>query len=716
MSPNENLINNVTIIPPTKRSVQNVVQLKQQQNIRVAAYCRVSTGDETQQSSYTTQKAFYTSMIATHSDWKLAGIYADEALSGTSRIHREEFNRMMEDAKAGKIDYIISKSISRFARNTVDTLTCIRQLRQQNPPVGVYFEKENIDTLDAKGELILTILSALAQDESRSISDNIRWSFQKNFQAGKPHLNLKRMLGYDKDKEGNWIIVPEQAKIVHYIFEHFVCGQTANGIARDLNSMGKTTINGKKWTAGSILIILRNEKYVGDLEMQKTITKDFLTHRSTRNNGEAPKYYIQNHHVKIIDRTTWNKAQAMLSSQPSKLNSVSQKEKRVAQKSLFSNLICGAKVSLPNDNTRGCRSPFFRIIYTGIANDYTDERSLTVTGGNTSLYLEKYTYSYPLWRCKRKTKKYREETVSDNHSIFPIQASINNSQPISAPCTSQSLHECAIEQSFMEMLYHLKFDYESNLNASYIYMLFKETYENTFQKVKQNHTSVERIESIESQINELEQTRQMLLQKQNSSAREIEFKLKDVSQKMEHLQRERNRLETEQDVLAVMKKNFDFFIDCLKELPRQNQAGTELKINGLNTSNHMTHQNNISISTQTLSEVNSYICEIDSSLMEKAPDLLQFEKGIYCAFIEKGIVYGDEITYQTNFGVTLKTLGNSRTLNHFLGYKKCRMDGTVVFIDAPYKIYDYQIQYKRYLDGRKQRKTPPTPTALRNHF
>ena len=152
---------NVSVIPATRRSVQNGGQLRAQTNIRVAAYCRVSTGDESQQTSYTTQKAFYTNLITNKPGWRFAGIYADEALSGTSRAHRVEFNRMMEDAKAGKLDYIVSKSISRFARNTVDTLTCIRELRQLTPPVGVYFEKENIDTLDAKGELILTILSAL---------------------------------------------------------------------------------------------------------------------------------------------------------------------------------------------------------------------------------------------------------------------------------------------------------------------------------------------------------------------------------------------------------------------------------------------------------------------------------------------------------------------------------------------------------------------------
>ena len=299
----------VEVIPATKRSVHNGGQLKVQSNIRVAAYCRVSTGDESQQTSYTTQKAFYTNLITNKPGWRFAGIYADEAKSGTSREHREDFNRMMADALDGKLDYIVTKSISRFARNTVDTLNCVRQLRQQNPPVGVYFEKENIDTLDATGELILTILSALAQDESRSISDNIRWSIQKNFQAGKPKIDLNRMLGYDKGENGEWVINPEQAK-----------------------------------TASSVLTVLRNEKYVGDIEMQKTITKDFLTHRSTINKGEAPRYYVENHHVGIIDRSTWDKAQTMLYEKPSKVgDSVpAQKKKRGYTGSPFGNLVCGA--------------------------------------------------------------------------------------------------------------------------------------------------------------------------------------------------------------------------------------------------------------------------------------------------------------------------------------------------------------------------------------
>ena len=267
-----------------------------------------------------------------------------------------------------------------------------------------YFEKENIDTLDAKGELILTILSALAQDESRSISDNIRWSIQKKFQSGVPHINLKRMLGYELGANKQWVIVPEQAEIIRYIFDRFVKGQTANKIAQELNQMEKFTVNGKKWSASSILIVLRNEKYVGDIEMQKTITKDFLTHRSSINKGEAPRYYVKNHHVGIIDRVTWDKVQTMLFEKPraDMTKGPGKKKVKSIKGSPFGNLRCGAILENGPDAGKPCGEGFFRTTYTGVANGYSDERSLKATGEDTGEYLEKYTYSYPVWRCKRK--------------------------------------------------------------------------------------------------------------------------------------------------------------------------------------------------------------------------------------------------------------------------------------------------------------------------
>lgn len=207
--------NNVQVIPATKRRVSAGGQLKKAKDIRVAAYGRVSTDELAQQTSYEGQKSYYTKLINEKEGWTFAGMYADEAISGTNRNHRTEFNQMMQDALDGKIDYIITKSISRFARNTVDTLNCVRQLRQCDPPIGVYFEKENIDTLDASGELLLTILSALAQEESNSISKNISWSIQKRFQEGIAFGNPRSVYGYtDGETNKDWVIVEEQAKVV----------------------------------------------------------------------------------------------------------------------------------------------------------------------------------------------------------------------------------------------------------------------------------------------------------------------------------------------------------------------------------------------------------------------------------------------------------------------------------------------------------------------
>lgn len=756
----------VEVIPATKRSVHNGGQLKVQSNIRVAAYCRVSTGDESQQTSYTTQKAFYTNLITNKPGWRFAGIYADEAKSGTSREHREDFNRMMADALDGKLDYIVTKSISRFARNTVDTLNCVRQLRQQNPPVGVYFEKENIDTLDATGELILTILSALAQDESRSISDNIRWSIQKNFQAGKPKVDLNRMLGYDKGANGEWVINPEQAKTVRYIFERYVCGQTANRIAKELNELGRKTVNKKNWSASSVLTVLRNEKYVGDIEMQKTITKDFLTHRSTINKGEAPRYYVENHHVGIIDRSTWDKAQTMLYEKPSKVgDSVSaQKKKRGYTGSPFGNLVCGAVLEHGERAGKECGEGFFRVTYTGVATGYTDDRSIAATGGDTDIYLEKYAYAYPVWRCKQKMGKREGEKPRQNGT--PDQKrycrekhgrlSDAERKAANERCPSESIHECALEQSFMEMLYRLKRDYEKNHEASEISTLFRKACEQMYQQMKGNSVSVERLETLDAQIKELEEKLQETIGRQVTAMRdavleqnlelneslaegnitldEIDSDIrngltgndigtsfyhadyeegseieayaslaKDIRQRIESFRKEKETLSQEQGALTVMKKNFDLFIACLKELPEQNAAGMPLKVNGLDVQGSLFRDVDGKPVDGAVASLNRGRLKMTPERIAEAPDLLHFEKGIYCAFMKKGTVKGDIVLYETNFGVTLPTCGNQRTLTSFLGFKKCSLDGLVTLVDAPYRVYDNTVQYRRYLRSKAKR-------------
>ena len=301
----------VEVIPPKKKPVPDP-RFSSSVYLRVAAYCRVSTDGESQQQSYHTQKQFYTEYIHSRPGWHLAVIYADEAKSGTTTKYRPEFNRMINDAKTGKIDYIITKSISRLARNTIDALSTIRSLKSLESPVGVFFERENLDTLDSKGELMLTILSALAQEESRSISENIRWAIQKNFEKGRVRVDLNRMLGYDLRPDGQWQINDAQAAIIRYIFQQFSNGISGNAISRELNSMGLTTVNGKKWYPSAVFLILRNEKYIGDCEMQKYVTENFLTHKSVKNTGQAKKFYITGHHPPIIDRPLWDKVQTIL--------------------------------------------------------------------------------------------------------------------------------------------------------------------------------------------------------------------------------------------------------------------------------------------------------------------------------------------------------------------------------------------------------------------
>jgi len=210
---------------------------------------------------------------------------------------------MIDDCKRGKIDRIITKSISRFARNTLDCLGYIRELKMLNPPVGIYFEKEKLDTLDPKNELLLTILSSLAQEESRSTSENIKWSIQKRFQAGKARCPTQFLIGYDKDEYGNMVIDEEEAKIVRRIFREYMAGKGAKLIANELKEEGVPSgRGGSNWGKTSILHMLKNEKYCGDVLMQKNITVDFLTHKQIENKGQMPQYYIENHHPAIIPK------------------------------------------------------------------------------------------------------------------------------------------------------------------------------------------------------------------------------------------------------------------------------------------------------------------------------------------------------------------------------------------------------------------------------
>ena len=279
-----------------------------QQKRRVAAYARVSTDSDEQLSSYEAQVDFYTRHIKSNPEWEFVAVYTDEGVTGTNTKKREGFNRMVEDALAGKIDLILTKSISRFARNTVDTLTTIRSLKEKG--IEVYFEKENIYTLDAKGEVMLTIMSSLAQEESRSISENVIWGKRRSMEEGKVSLAYSRFLGYEKGPDGILQIVEEEAKIIRKIYSLFLEGRTVRSIADQLTSEGIRTPAGKtQWSVSTIMSILQNEKYKGDALLQKTYTVDFLSKTVKKNNGEITQYYIQNSHPAVIDPDTFELVQ-----------------------------------------------------------------------------------------------------------------------------------------------------------------------------------------------------------------------------------------------------------------------------------------------------------------------------------------------------------------------------------------------------------------------
>ena len=304
-----NTARRMTVIPATMNiKAQSYVPIFKK---RVAAYARVSTDSEEQLSSYAAQVSYYTDFIKNNENWDYVNVYTDEGISATNTKHRDGFNKMIADALAGRIDLIITKSVSRFARNTVDTLTTVRKLKEKG--VEVYFEKENIYTMDSKGELLITIMSSLAQEESRSISENVTWGQRKRFADGKINIPYKNFLGYEKGEDGLPKIVEKEAEIIRLIYRIFLEGKTPSFIANTLTAQGIPTPAKKTvWQPSTVLSILKNEKYKGDAVLQKTFTVDFLTKKKKINEGEVQQYYIENSHPAIIPHETYDLVQIEL--------------------------------------------------------------------------------------------------------------------------------------------------------------------------------------------------------------------------------------------------------------------------------------------------------------------------------------------------------------------------------------------------------------------
>lgn len=295
----------VSVIEPKSKLIVDKEKYRQK---RVAAYCRVSTDSEEQLTSYTTQKKVYSEMIAANKEWFFSGLYADEGISGTRADKRPQFKKMINDCLEGKIDYIITKSVSRFARNTVECLEYVRLLKARG--IGIFFEEQNIDTLKSDSELYLVIYAGFAQSESESISKNITWSFRKNFEDGKAVFMYSKWLGYKKGEDGIPEIVPEEAVIVERIYDSYLAGMTPQMISDELRAEN-ISFPGKNlsFSRAMIINILKNERYSGDCILQKTVTLDCISKTRKRNRGEAPMYLVENSHPAIIKREDFNKVQ-----------------------------------------------------------------------------------------------------------------------------------------------------------------------------------------------------------------------------------------------------------------------------------------------------------------------------------------------------------------------------------------------------------------------
>ena len=293
--------------------------------LRVAAYCRVSTEQEEQQSSYAAQIAYYTDKISQNKDWELAGIFADEGITGTSTKKRDEFLKLMALCEKGKIDMVLTKSVSRFSRNTLDAITYIRKLKAKGIPI--IFEKEGINTMQMASEMALCFLSGFAQAESESISRNVTWGKRQSFKNGNVPFQYKRLLGYEKGEDGQPKVVPEEAEMVKRIFRSYYAGASISKIKKSLEADGIPSPTGKeKWSPGVLQYMLRNERYIGDALLQKTYVVDCITKETRKNNGEIPQYYVTGNHEPIISRDLFNLVQEEIARRAGK--------RKVAQKAV----------------------------------------------------------------------------------------------------------------------------------------------------------------------------------------------------------------------------------------------------------------------------------------------------------------------------------------------------------------------------------------------
>ena len=355
----------ITIPAKPEAAAQQTIK----RQLRVAAYCRVSTDDEEQLTSYEAQQNYYTDKIMTNRDWTMAGIFADEGITGTSARKRPEFLKMIRMCKQKKIDIVLTKSISRFARNTVDCLNYIRALRELG--IAVIFEKENINTLEADSEILITMLGAFAQAESESISANVRWGKRQAMKSGHVTMQYKQLLGYEKGPDGKPRIVPEQAEVVRFIYDRYLAGDSIREIKAALEGREIPTVSGKtEWMASHIRSILTNEKYCGDVLLQKTFIQDCISKKVIPNTGQLPKYLIQNHHEGIVSRETFDAVQLEMARRNAKAGATRKSTPtgrgKYSGKHVLSNLLfcgeCGTAYRRCVWTQRGIKRPVWRCV------------------------------------------------------------------------------------------------------------------------------------------------------------------------------------------------------------------------------------------------------------------------------------------------------------------------------------------------------------------
>ena len=474
--------------------------------LKVAAYARVSTDEAEQLNSYKTQCDYYTTYIQGKPEWEFVGLYADEGITGTSAKRRKEFQRLIRDAMDGKIDLILVKSVSRFARNTVDSLQTVRKLRDKG--VKIYFEKENIDSLDAKCDMILSIYSSLAEEESRSISTNIRWAHQKKVERGEVVLNFNNIYGYQQDENKNVTIKIQEAEVVREIYHKYLIGYSIRRIIRELKENEiKSPLGSSKWSSSTIKGILENEKYIGDVILQKTYKRDFLTQRRVRNTGQAPQKYVENNHPAIVDKLTWNAVQAEIERRNSLRSTEATGKGRYDMRYAFSGVIeCGE-----------CNSNFRR-------HNYTNGNKIERT-----------------WACKEHLKgnKY---------------------------CTQEILKEELLEELFVNTLNRLLLNRDKVLKKveASVKEAMREVGTDNKQQIEKVDLMIEKRQADMLELNKRRGKREIDAEQYNTESREI-------MEQLDELFKQRDELIAEQSDGALSKSQYKMLTDFLKNEQKQTE-------------------------------------------------------------------------------------------------------------------------------------------------